>query len=336
MPTSTKTRHPSGRALLAIAVVALLLVGYVVYRIRAAHAPFEWSGTVEAHTIEVGSRVGGRVKEVHAREGDTVTAGQPLVTLEIGDLLAQRLQAEGQLAEAEGALEKVAHSRLPSARAAEIAQARARLAAQRVVEEKARRDAERLRNLTAKQAAPRVDLDTAESALRNASAQALALSAQLEQLERGTPQDVKAAQGQVDVARGRVQQINVLIDELVIRASRPARVESLDLRPGDILAPNVPAARLLEPLELYVRIYVPETQIGHLRPGQEVPIYVDSFPGQAFRGRVESVASEGQFTPRNLQTADERADQVFASRVRIEEGRDRLRAGMAAWVKVPR
>ncbi len=76
-----------------------------------------------------------------------------------------------------------------------------------------------------------------------------------------------------------------------------------------------------------MRIYVPETQIGHIRPGLEVPIFVDSFPGRAFHGRVESVASEGEFTPRNLQTADERADQVFASRVRIEDGADVLRAG---------
>jgi multidrug resistance efflux pump len=140
----------------------------------------------------------------------------------------------------------------------------------------------------------------------------------------------------VDAAKGRVQQIDVMLEELVIRAPRASRVEALDLRPGDILAPNAPAAKLLEPAELFVRVYVPETEIGHIQPGLEVPIFVDSFPGKAFRGRVESVASEGEFTPRNLQTADERADQVFASRVRIEDGADVLRAGMAAFVRVPR
>jgi multidrug resistance efflux pump len=111
-------------------------------------------------------------------------------------------------------------------------------------------------------------------------------------------------------------------------------VEVLDLRPGDILAANAPAARLLEPAELYVRIYVPETQIGHVQPGLEVPITVDSFPGRSFAGRVESVAHQGEFTPRNLQTADERADQLFATRVRIEQGADVLRAGMAASIRV--
>jgi HlyD family secretion protein len=67
-----------------------------------------------------------------------------------------------------------------------------------------------------------------------------------------------------------------------------------------------------------------------------MPITVDSFGDRTFRGRVEFVASEGEFTPRNLQTADERADQVFATRVRLEEGADVLRAGMAAMVRVPR
>src|SRR6185295_5845521 len=125
-----------------------------------------------------------------------------------------------------------------------------------------------------------------------------------------------------DTARGHVQQIDVMLDELVVRSPGAARVESIRLRPGDIVAPNAPLARLLEPAQLYVRIFVPETQIGRVRPGMEVPIYVDSFPRRAFKGRVESVASEGEFTPRNLQTADERADQVFATRVRLDEGAD--------------
>jgi multidrug resistance efflux pump len=185
-------------------------------------------------------------------------------------------------------------------------------------------------------AATRVDAENATLALKSTNAQVSALRAQLDSLLHGTPEDVRSGRGLVEAAQGRLQQIDVMLDELVIRAPRASRVESLDLRPGDILAPNAPAAKLLEPAELYVRIYVPETEIGRVHPGLEVPIYVDSFPGKSFRGRVESVASEGEFTPRNLQTADERADQVFAARVRIEEGADVLRAGMAATVRVPR
>ena len=85
-----------------------------------------------------------------------------------------------------------------------------------------------------------------------------------------------------------------------------------------------------------MRIYVPETQIGHIRYGQEVPISVDSFPGRTFKGMVEHINTVGEYSPRNLQTADERADQVFAARVGLREGRDELRAGMAAFIHVPK
>jgi len=324
------------RRVLLLVVAAVALLAYALYRIRQARAPLEWSGTVEARTMDVGSRVGGRVQDVDVREGDRVAAGQPLVTLERGDLPAQRLAAEGQLTQAEAALERVSVRTLSSARRAEIAEAEARLRAQEAAAEKARLDDERARKLFEGGAMTRMDADNAALARRNAVAQSTAARAQVENLLRGTPQDVKSGQGAVDAARGRLQQIDVALGELVIRAPRAARVETLDLRPGDILAPNAPAARLLEPTELYVRIYVPETQIGHVRPGLELPIYVDSFPGRSFRGRVEYVASQGEFTPRNLQTADERADQVFATRVRIEQGADVLRAGMAAFVRVPR
>jgi multidrug resistance efflux pump len=278
--------------------------------------------------------VGGRVQEVRAREGDVVEPGQTLITLEPSDLPAQRLQAQGTLAEARAQLDKVAARALPTQRRAEIAEAQARVKSAEATQEKARQDDERTRKLYAAGAETRVAANNAELAHRSAQAETGAARAQLERLLRGTPEDVRAAEGTVDVAAGKLQQIDVSIDELTIRAPRHARIEALDLRPGDILAPNAPAVLLLEPDELFVRIYVPETELGHIRPGQEVPILVDSFPGRRFRGRVESVAHQGEFTPRNLQTQNERADQVFASRVRIEEGRDVLRAGMAAFVRV--
>jgi HlyD family secretion protein len=317
-------------------VVVIALALYFAYRIRRGPSELEWSGTVEAHTIEVGSRVGGRVQEVSALEGDVVEPGQTLVTLEKGDLPAQRTIAEGQLEQMRAALEKVASRTLPTARRAEIAEAQARLQAEQVLQEKAKDDDTRTRRLFNAGAATRVDADNATLAQRAAIAQVSAVRAQMEMLLHGTPDDVRSARGFVEAAEGRLQQIDVMLDELIIRAPRRSRVEALDLRPGDILAPNAPAAKLLEPAELYVRVYVPETEIGRIHPGLELPIFVDSFPGKAFRGHVESVASQGEFTPRNLQTADERADQVFAARVRIEDGAGVLRAGMAAFVRLPR
>jgi len=109
--------------------------------------------------------------------------------------------------------------------------------------------------------------------------------------------------------------------------------EALFAKPGEFA---IPAAKLLEEGQLYVRIYVPETVLGHIALGQKVAIRVDSFPKETFPGVVQHINSVGEYSPRNLQTADERADQVFATRVGIESGVDRLRAGMAATIEVPR
>jgi len=321
------------RILLALALVGALVavVGYSLYRRQPR--PMEWSGTVEARTVQVGSRVGGRVKEVLVREGDSVKIGQALVLLEPGDLPSQRLQAQGQLEQAEANLAKVADRRA-STRVQEIAAARARLTAQEVAVEKAQLDFARMKKLFAGGAATQADMENADAALRNAIAQRDAQRAQLDELVHGTPEDIRAFQGMVDSAKGKLEQIQTMIDELTIRAPRDARVETLDLRPGDILPPNAVAGKLLEPDQLYVRIYVPETKLGFVQPGQVIPLYVDSFPNRPFKAVVESISSEGEYTPRNLQTADERADQVFASRLRIEEGKDVLRAGMAAIARV--
>ena len=73
-----------------------------------------------------------------------------------------------------------------------------------------------------------------------------------------------------------------------------------------------------------------------MKLGQTVPVSVDSFPGQHFQGVVEHINGVGEYSPRNLQTADERADQVFATRIGLRSGGDQLRAGMAAFIQVPK
>jgi membrane fusion protein YbhG len=369
-------------------VLLLLLAGvlaYGGYRFYLSRKPYEWSGTVEAHTISVGSRAGGRIAKVLVREGDRVVAGQALLELEPGDWSAQLLQAKAQQMSAEAQLDNLKKGARPEeleqararsltaqaalqqamagARPEQVQAAEARLAAQEVAVQKAMLDATREHQLAGVGASTRAELENSDMAVRAAVAQRDALKNQLDELKNGSrreevaqararqleqtasmklviagtrDEDVRVAEAAVEAARGRVQQVQAMVDELVIRAPLPARIEALDLRPGDILAPNAPAAVLLEEKELYVRIYVPETLLGRLRVGQAVPISVDSFPGREFRGVVKHINDVGEYSPRNLQTADERADQVFATRVELQEGFTELRAGMAAFIKVPK
>jgi len=381
----TPRRSAFARALPPFIVVVVLGGALLGWQAWERSRPYEWSGTVEARTISVGSRVGGRVLAVRAKEGDRVTAGQALVEFEPGDVPAQRLIAQGQLDEAKATLDKLKRGARPEeieqakaraqtagaafeearvgARAEQIAAAKARLVAAQVAVDKAKLDADRAERLLATQAISQSQLDDAHTTLKGARAQRDAATQELEELENGSRrediaqaaaraaearanarlveagsrvEDIAAAQASVEAAQGKLDQMEVMLSELVIRSPRPARVESLDLRPGDIVAPNATAASLIEDDQLYVRIYVPETQIGHIRPGREVPINVDSFPDRKFAGVVEHINSVGEYSPRNLQTADERADQVFAVRVGVPEGPGDLRAGMAAFIHVPK
>jgi membrane fusion protein YbhG len=384
-PPPAASARVSARRLAPIGAVVLLVLGYFASRVWIARQPYEWSGTVEARTISVGSRASGRLKEILVKEGERVKAGQPLLTFEAGDLLAQKLIAEGQLAQAQANLAKLergarpeeieqARARAQSALAAleeshagarreQIGAAQARLEVAEVAVNKAKLDAERIHRLLDKGAASRADADNADAQLSSSIAQRDAQNQTVEELKNGVRieelkqaearakeaqasaklvesgariEDIQAARGQVDAAKGRLDQTLVMIDELIVRAPKDARIESLDLRPGDIVAPNATCAVLLEEDQLYVRIYVPETHIGQIKIGEEVPITVDSFPKRKFKGVVEHIASVGEYSPRNLQTADERADQVFATRVGIIEGHDLLRAGMAAFITVPK
>jgi multidrug resistance efflux pump len=376
---------PKRKPPIFLIVVVIAIAGYGARRAYLAKQPYEWSGTVEARTISVGSRAGGRVLRVLVREGQSVDNGQPILELEPGDWPAQLVQAKAQKKSAEAVLVKLrkgarpeeldqARARALTAKAVldlaiagsrpeEVQAAAARLAAQEIVVQKEKLEADRMHKLDSAGAAVPADLDNADMSLREAVAQRDALQDQLEELKNGSrreevaqararqmeqaasmklvvagsrAEDLLVAEADVEAADGRVAQIQSMLDELTIRAPLPARVEALDLRPGDIVAPNATAAVLLEEKELYVRIYVPETLLGRLRVGQAVPITVDSFPDRAFRGIVTHINDIGEYSPRNLQTADERADQVFAMRVELQEGFAELRAGMAAFITVPR
>ncbi len=385
-PESTETaKRPTAKLLLGIFVIAVGVAAYVSFAMYQRSKPYEWSGTVEARTITVGSRTGGRVKEVLVKEGDVVQAGQPLVVLEPGDWNAQKLMAQGALAQVQATLDKLVKGARPEeieaakaraatagaalsesragARSEQIAGAKARLVQAQVAADKAQIDDDRAHKLVASQSISQAEADNTDAVLKGALAERDAMKQALEQLQNGARieeidqararaleatasmklveagsrvEDIRAAEGAVEGARGKLDSIEVMIGELTIKAPLESRVESLNLRPGDLLAPSAAAATLLESDQLYVRIYIPETRIGLVHPGEEVPIRVDSFPGRSFKGVVEHMNTVGEYSPRNLQTADERADQVFATRIGVREGNDQLRAGMAAFITVPK
>ena len=142
-------------------------------------------------------------------------------------------------------------------------------------------------------------------------------------------QDIDQAAAKVAAAEADVAVTQTQVDELVVKSPAACVVEAVDLRPGDLVAPNGPTIALLDTSRVWVRTYVPENQLGRVKLGQRVPVRVDSFPGQRFSGTVTFLATQAEFTPRNIQTPEERSKQVFRAKITLDPS-DKLRVGMMA------
>lgn len=358
------------RAVIIILVVAAIATAaaYSAGWFRHDNA-LQGSGTVEARDIRVGSKIAGRIDKVLVREGDTVQAGQVLITFDDRELMAtlQQSQASAQKAQRGYRKEEVEQARAAADAAKaeyeqrqngyrheDIAAAQAELDRARADETRSQLDWQRYDALAKKDLVSKQQRDTAEANWKMAQAQSENAQHKLDELKRGyrreeiaaakaryqqaaanlsmmergnRPEDVALAKAAYSFEQARFRETQVV-------APTAATVEVLDVRPGDLVAPNTPVATLLERDQIYVRIYIPETQLGHVQLGQKAEIRVDSFPKEVFEGVVEQINQQAEFLPRNVQTREERVHQVFGVKVRINETSGKIRAGMAADVKL--
>lgn len=306
---------------------ALILVAAVLVAAGAA-AWFFWkdrpagdlvlSGTIEARDVDVGSLVGGRVEKVHVDEGASVRAGQPIVTLEPDLLDRQIREQEARVGNARAALAKALNG--PRREETE----RARVEWQNAEKERVRQEA-----LLREGLAPQQQYDNAAAAARMAKQS-------YDELARGNrPEDIASARAGLAEQEGQLGYLQRQREELVVRAPADGVVATMDMRPGDLVAANQPVATLLEPGEIWVRVYVPEPQLGLVRVREPVSISVDTFPHRTFPGTVVEIRQRAEYTPRNVQTLEQRGDQVFGVKVAIGPAPE-LKPGMAALVRFRR
>jgi multidrug resistance efflux pump len=112
-------------------------------------------------------------------------------------------------------------------------------------------------------------------------------------------------------------------------------VDVVSVRNGDLIPPNIPILRVLRAADLWVKVFVPETELGKIRLNEEATITVDAYPGMRFYGTVMHISTESEFTPRNVQSADERRHQVFGVKIRVADPQGVFKSGMAATATLP-
>ena len=146
-------------------------------------------------------------------------------------------------------------------------------------------------------------------------------------------EDVDQARAARDAAQAAVEAIRRQREELAVKSPLVGVVDSLDLQPGDMVAPGAPVLSIIDHRHLWVRAYVPQNRVA-LQVGQRLRVTVDSLPGRDFIGKVSFIARQAEFTPSNVQTPEERSKQVFRIKVTLPEPDDRLRPGMTADVSL--
>jgi HlyD family secretion protein len=359
------------RKVLLIIPVLAGVAAVTAYSISWFHrdTALQGSGTVEARNIRVGSKVGGRIDQILVREGDSVEPGQTLITFDDKELKASLAQSRAAAEKSVRGFrpEEIAEARAAAAQARaeyeqrrngyrqeDIDSAKADLDRATADETRTHLDFQRYDALALKEEVSKQQRDTAEANWKMALAQKQSAQHKLDQLHRGyRAEEIASAEARyhqtqatlekyergnrredVAAARAAFAYDEARFRERQVLAPAASTVEVLDVRPGDLIAPNTPVATLLERDQIYVRIYIPETEIGRVHLGQKAEIRVDSFPNQVFQGVVEQINQQAEFLPRNVQTREERVHQVFGVKVRIDDTSHRVLAGMAADVKL--
>jgi multidrug resistance efflux pump len=306
-------RKPVILAVAALAVVVALMVSLSRRQVGTRAV----SGTIETDEVHIASRYGGRVARLLAQEGNRLNPGQLVVELDAAELRARRDQATALLQELE-------HGPRPE----EIAAAKADWEALRAQRDFARAEEQRSRELFEQKVVSSTERDQAASRADALDRSVAAAKARHDLLLAGTRAE------RLDQARAQLAEIDAQLREMAIVSPGNCVLEVLNVKVGDVLPPNREVATLLLADRLWVRVYVPETWLGRIQLGQQVKVQTDS-SREEFTGTVEQVNRQAEFTPRNVQTVEDRVRQVFGVKVRLPAETNILKPGMAADVFFP-
>lgn len=303
------------------------------------------SGYAEATAVRLAPEVGGLVAAVAVREGDSVRAGDEVLRIDTRELelALDRARAEQRAAEAQLALLQA------GARPQEIAQAEAQaqavrdeLAAARAELDAAQADLDRFEALLEARAGSRKQRDdaatrrdVARQRVQAAASRVRAAEEVVARLRAGArPEEIEAARARVVAARAQVRIAEDALGDATLRSPIAGIVTERLVEPGEVVAPRAPVLVVTNLADAWADVFVPEPMIPRLRLGQEAILYTDA-GGAGLAGRVRYISPEAEFTPRNVQTAEERSKLVYRVRVAVDNGSGVLKQGMPVEAVLP-
>jgi len=287
----------------------------------------EASGTIESTDVNVAAKVGGLLLAVRPEEGKTVDSAAVVALIDHADLDWQLKQAEAGRALAQANLELAVNG----PRAEDIAPAEAAVQQAAVQRDAAQTDLARVEKLAASGTATPKQLDDATTRLKTAEAALAQAEASLARLQAGTrPEQIAAGRARLAQAEAQVGAIQQRITDCAVRAPFGGVVTHRLMEPGEMAAPGSAILTLsqLDPVKL--KVYLTEVEVGTIRLGQSVEVYLDAQPETPRLGRVRYISPTAEFTPKNIQTKEDRVKLVFAVEIELDNADGLLKPGLPA------
>lgn len=323
---------------LVIALLAATLVGfgawYYVHTRGDQGGDLVLYGNVDIRQVSLAFTGSERIGEMRVEEGDTVKAGQVLATLDSRALKLQIDQANAQVAVQQANVLRLRNG----SRSEEIDRASAQAAASKAQVDLAATQLRRLQTIRANSSGGRA---VSQQDLDNAAAQLKVRQAQWEDSQKALrlarigprAEDIAQAEAQLQSARAQLALLQHNLDETELRAPQDATVRSRMLEPGDMASPQRAVYALAITTPKWVRAYINESQLGHIRPGLPARVTTDSHPDAPVQGQVGFISDVAEFTPKAVQTAELRTALVYEVRIIVDDKDNRLRLGMPATVR---
>ena len=276
------------------------------------------NGRIEATEVDVAAKLGGRVQSILVKEGDFVTAGQPLAHMQIDTLEASHDEAKARHQQAVAA---VANAEAQVAVRESDRQAALALVAQRQSElDAAQRRLARSQTLVREGASSDQEVDDDRARERSLEAAVVASRAQAEAAQAAITAartQVASARAAVTAAQATVARIKADIDDSALVAPRSGRVQYRIAQPGEVIGGGGKVLNLVDLSDVYMTFFLPEPVAGRLALGSEVRIVLDAAPQLVIPAKVSFVASTAQFTPKTVETASERQKMMFRVKAQI-------------------
>jgi HlyD family secretion protein len=289
------------------------------------------SGNVEVTESDVGFKLSGRIMELSVDEGYRVKKGDRLAILDSAELENVVALGKANLSEALTKLEELRTGSRPQ----EIEQAKANVTQREAELSKAKKDYERNTRLYKEDAISTQQMDESTKAYNVAvslyenALQALSLTK-----EGPRKEEIKMAEHRVEQARASLRVNEERLKETVIYAPTDGVVLKKHIELGETVSPGTPVFTIGDLAHPWIKVYVKEDKLGYVRLSQKAVVTVDTYKGKEYEGTVTYIASEAEFTPKNVQTQEERVKLVFGIKVSVKNINDELKPGMPADVKI--